>query len=56
MFQALNTPRGFSSHLYGVVTESLGLSFDEVISLIKKYVICIGGYCYDLGDVGSNCC
>jgi hypothetical protein len=56
LFQALNTPHGFSGHLYDMVTERLGLSFEEIISLIKKNVICIDGYCYDLGDVGNNCC
>jgi arylamine N-acetyltransferase len=56
LFQALNTPHGFSENLYVLVTEDLGLSKDEVINLVKKGVICQGGYCYDLGDVGSNCC
>jgi hypothetical protein len=56
LFQALNIPDGFSGHLYDLVRERLGLSFKEIISLIKKSMICQGGHCWDLGDVGSNCC
>jgi len=56
LFQALHPPNGFSGHVYGLVTERLGLSYEEVIDLIKKGVICQNGFCWDLGDVGSNCC
>jgi len=56
LFQALNTPHGFSEQVYGMVTERLGLSFEEVISLIMKGVICQDELCWDLGDVGNNCC
>jgi hypothetical protein len=56
LFQALKTPNGFSGYLYKLVTEDLGISDGEVIDLIKGGTICQGGHCYDLGDVGSNCC
>jgi hypothetical protein len=52
--QELNPPNGFSRHVYEVAREHLGLSFDEIIILIKKGQICKNGYCYDIGDVGSN--
>jgi hypothetical protein len=55
LFQALNIPSGFSGHLYDVARESLGLSFEEIINLIKKREICKGENCWDLGDVGSIC-
>jgi len=56
LFQELDTPHGFSELVYELATERLGLSFEEVIDLIKKGVICVNGHCYDLGDVGGNCC
>jgi hypothetical protein len=52
----MNTPNGFSGHLFDLVIERLGLNFEEIISLIEKSVICQGNNCWDLGDVGSNCC
>jgi len=54
LFQALNTPVGFNWRVYDVATERLGLGTDEVINLIQKGLICQGGHCYDLGDVGST--
>jgi hypothetical protein len=54
LFQNLNTPHGFSSHVYDLVTDDMGLSSDDVISLITKGKICIGDRCFDLGDVGGN--
>jgi len=56
LFQELKTPHGFSEQVYEIVTERLGLSFDEIFSLITKGEICQNGHCWDLGDVGSNCC
>jgi len=54
LFQALNTPNGFSWHIYDLTTQRLGLNSDEVISLIQRGLICQGQHCYDLGDVGST--
>jgi hypothetical protein len=56
LFQTLNTPLGFSMHLYTLVTQDLGLNFDQIISLIKKSEVCSTPGCWDLGDVGSHCC
>ena len=56
LLQELNTPPGFSNRLYTLVTKILGLSYSQVISLIKTSQSCQGPGCWDLGDVGSNCC
>lgn len=55
-FQELNTPLGFSRQLYDLVTYEMGLGYDDVIRLITKGLVCTEVGCYDLGDVGSNCC
>jgi len=54
VFQVLNTPNGFSSYVYDVATELMGLSAEEVIGLIQNFLICIHQDCYDLSDVGST--
>jgi len=53
-FQALNTPNGFSLYVYDVATELMGFTIDEIIGLIKNYLVCPHQDCYDLGDVGSS--
>jgi len=55
LFQALNTPRGFSRQLYEMVTNRRGLSIDGVIILIQKGQVCQVGACWGFGDVGCTC-
>jgi hypothetical protein len=56
LFQGMDAPQGFSGEFYEIVTDHLGLSVGEVIRLITNGMICQNGQCWDLGDVGSNCC
>jgi hypothetical protein len=58
LLQALDTPPGFSSHLYRLVTEDMGMNVYHVVDLIRSSYACTDKYsgCWDIGDVGSNCC
>jgi hypothetical protein len=56
LLQALETPVGFSTRLYTLVTEDLGMNVYQVVNLIKKSYACNDKGCWDIGDVGSNCC
>lgn len=56
--EALNIPKGFSSHLYRLVTQDFGLNVLQVVHMIQYKDPCqeTQSGCWDLGDVGSNCC
>jgi hypothetical protein len=58
LLQELNTPSGFSSHLYGMATRNFGLNVYQIVRMIEQSYPCQETYsgCWDLGDVGSNCC
>ena len=55
LFQALNTPHGFSRQLYEMLTKRRGLSVDGVIIVIQNGQVCQGGTCWGFGDVGCTC-
>ncbi|KDR11926.1 uncharacterized protein LOC110836659 [Zootermopsis nevadensis] len=56
--EELDTPAGFSSHLFSLVTKDMGLNVYHVIDLIRTSFACPdkNSGCWDIGDVGSNCC
>ncbi|PNF20543.1 hypothetical protein B7P43_G05240, partial [Cryptotermes secundus] len=56
--EALNTPSGFSTHLYRLATQKFGMNIFQVVHMIQYNYPCQETYsgCWDLGDVGSNCC
>lgn len=55
-FEHLIEPPNFSNDLLEWTKDDFEMQDDDVVHLVQRSSVCINGKCFNVSDVGSNCC
>jgi hypothetical protein len=55
-FEHLVEPANFSNNLLNWAKDDFAMQDEDVVELVQRNSICVNGKCFNISDVGSNCC